>query len=467
MDQQNSRSIELLVIGSGPGGYVAAIRAAQLGKNVIVVEKENIGGVCLNRGCIPSKALVSAAHKYNDFKHVQELGINIEQLSIDFEKTQAWKQNVINSLADGVRKLFKKYNIELVHGEATFINNTEVRVFSKDTSMHISFDSCIIAAGSRPIEIPTLPFSKTVLSSTEALSLNTIPKSMIVVGGGYVGIELSQVYAKFGTSITILEGASSILPGFDARLVSFVKRNLKKANVEVYTNATASSVNVHDNLTTVNFTAKDKEQTIAAEYVLVTVGRRPNTDSLGLDNTSVKVNDKGFIVVDKQGRSSVNNIFAIGDVVSGLALAHKASYEAKIAAEAVAGMASEVNYRTIPSIVFSDPELASVGMTEKEAKEQGLDTVIGRFSYGANGRALAMNEPEGSITIVADKSTKIILGAQIVGVEASNLIAELAVAVENQMHLEDIAETIHAHPTLSEMIMEAAEVALEKGVHTI
>lgn len=459
--------VDVLVIGAGPGGYVAAIRAAQLGKSVTVVEKNEVGGVCLNRGCIPSKALISAAHQYESISHAADMGIETENVRVNFAKVQEWKQGVVSKLTGGVGSLLKGNKVEVIKGEALFVSENEVRVVDGYESNRLRFQHCIIATGSRPIELPSFPFGERILSSTEALELKEIPESMVVIGGGYIGIELSQAYAKFGTKVTILEGTNSILPGFDARLISMVKRNLKKAEVTVVTNAMAKKAEQKGNSVNVTYTVNEEEHTLSADYVLVTVGRRPNTEDLGLDLIGVKTNEKGYIEIDDQCRTNIPNIYAIGDIVPGPALAHKASYEGKVAAEVIAGKASAIDYRAMPAVVFSDPEIATVGLTENEAKNEGYQPVTGKFSYGANGRALALNAAEGSVTIVADKESGLVLGAQIVGPEASNLIAEIGLAIEMGATLEDIALTIHAHPTLGEMTMEAAEAALGKAIHSL
>jgi dihydrolipoamide dehydrogenase len=461
-----SEDIDVLVIGAGPGGYVAAIRAAQLGRSVVVVDKAELGGVCLNRGCIPSKALISAAHHYESAKESPFPGVETTA-KLDFAKVQEWKQSVVNKMTNGVKTLLKGNNIRVVKGEALFTKPDEVRVTSEYEGQRFRFKDCIIATGSRPIELKALPFSKRVLSSTEALELDHVPESLVVVGGGYIGVELGQTYAKFGSKVTIIEGTDAILPQFDAQLTRLVTRNLKKYNVDVYTNALAQSVQETDKDVTLTFTVNGEEKTVTAEYVLVTVGRRPNTDELGLESIGVKMTDKGLIEVDSQCRTSVPHIYAIGDIVPGPALAHKASYEGKVAAEAIAGHASAVDYRCIPSVVFSDPEIASVGLSEAEAKEQYGEIAVGRFPYAANGRATALNADAGFVRLIAEKSTGLLVGAQVIGHEASNLIAELGLAIEMSATLEDIALTIHAHPTLGEMVMEAAEVGLGTPIHVV
>ncbi|CAH1214372.1 Dihydrolipoyl dehydrogenase [Paenibacillus allorhizoplanae] len=463
-----SLDIDLLVIGAGPGGYVAAIRAAQLGQSVLIVDKDAWGGVCLNRGCIPSKALISAAHTYEHAQHADSIGISVENVKVDFAKVQAWKNSIVAKQTGGVSGLLKGNKIQTFQGEAMFINEHEARVFNDAEAPRYRFKNCIIATGSRPIELKAFPYGGRIISSTEALNLPEIPKSMIVIGGGYIGIELGQTYAKFGTKVTVLEGSDHVLPGFEKELTKLVAKNLEKVGVEVHTEALAQSCTKTDNDVTVTFTVKGEEKQVTADYVLVTVGRRPNTDGeLGLDLINLKMTDRGLIEVDKQGRTSIPHIFAIGDVVPGLSLAHKASYEAKVAAEAIAGHASIVDYKAMPAVVFSDPEIAGVGLSETEAKAQGINVTIGKFPYAANGRANSLNAAQGFVKLVGDKETGQLLGGQIVGPEASNLIGELALAVEMGANLEDIALTIHAHPTLTEMIMDAAEGALGHPIHQL
>ncbi|USG68064.1 dihydrolipoyl dehydrogenase [Brevibacillus ruminantium] len=459
--------VDVLVIGAGPGGYVAAIRAAQMGKTVAVVEKGNVGGVCLNVGCIPSKALVHAAHTYEQSQHTADMGITMENVKVDFAKVQEWKNGIVNQLTGGVGKLFKGNKIQVIPGEALFVNENEVRVFHGYDVNRYRFNHCIIATGSRPIELPAFPYGKRVLSSTEALSLTEIPKSLVVIGGGYIGVELGTVFAKFGTKVTILEGSDQILPGFEAEMTRLVERKLKKLNVEINTKALAQGMEEREDGVVVTAEVKGEQKQVEAEYVLVTVGRRPNTDELGLADIGMKLTERGYVVVDKQGQTSIPNVYAIGDIVAGPALAHKASYEGKVAAEAIAGHPAEVDYKAIPAVVFCDPEIASVGISEREAKEQGIDYIAGRFPFAANGRALSVNAREGFVKVIAEKETNLVLGAQIVGPEASNIIAEIGLAIEMGATLEDIELTIHAHPTLGEVTMEAAELALGRPIHVM
>ncbi|KZS48962.1 MULTISPECIES: dihydrolipoyl dehydrogenase [Paenibacillus] len=466
MDQANQH-IELLVIGGGSGGYVAAIRAAQLGKKVLLVEKSELGGVCLNCGCVPSKALISAAHRHEHMHNSGIPGLTARDIEIDFSQIQQWKQkDVVDRLKSGIQSLMKKNKITVIKGEATFISEREVKVSNKQESSHYHFENCIVAVGSRPIELKSFPFGGRILSSTEALSLTEIPKRIIIIGGGYIGIELGQMYAKFGTEITVLEGSSTILPGFEKDITRIISKNLSSLGATVYTDAMAQSAEQTEKEVTVSFTVNNEERQATADYVLVTVGRRPNTDGeLGLDKIGIQIGERGLVEVNESGQTSLPHIYAIGDIIPGPALAHKASYEGKIVAEAIAGLPSIFDYKVIPSVVFSDPEIASVGLSEFEAKEQGFDVLTGKFPLAANARALSLTSAEGFVKLVGDKKTGLVLGGQIIGTNASDLIPELALAIELGSTLEDIALTIHAHPTLGELTAEAAEVALGHPIH--
>ena len=458
--------LDTVVIGAGPGGYVAAIRAAQMGQKVAIVEREYIGGVCLNVGCIPSKALIAAGHKYQESLDSTAFGVTSENVKIDFSKTQDWKNNqVVSKLTKGVEGLLKKNKVEILRGEAFFVDENTMRVMTDESAQTYSFNNAIVATGSRPIEIPGFKFSDRVIDSTGALNLTEIPKKMAIVGGGYIGSELAGVYANLGTEVTILEGLPSILNGFDKDMVKLVEKNFKSKGVEIITEAMAKDSTVSDNGVTVKYEAKGEEKTLEVDYVLVTVGRRPNTDDLGLEQAGVKMNDRGLIEVNEQSRTSVDSIYAIGDVVPGPALAHKASYEAKIAAEAISGKKVAVDYRALPAVAFTDPEIASVGYTESEAKEKGLDVKVTKFPLGGNGRALSLNATEGFVRLITTKEDNVIVGGQVAGISASDVIAEIGLAVESGMNAEDIALTIHGHPSLSEVVMDAAEAALGLPIH--
>lgn len=458
---------DTIVIGAGPGGYVAAIRAAQLGQKVTIVEKGELGGVCLNVGCIPSKALIAAGHKYETAKHSDAIGITAENVKVDFSKVQAWKASVVKKLTGGVEGLLKGNKVQIVRGEAYFVDANTLRVMDENSAQTYTYKNAIIATGSRPIELPAFKYSKRVLDSTGALALTEIPEKLVVIGGGYIGTELGGAYANFGTQVTILEGTDEILNGFEKQMSAIVKKNLKKKGAEIITKALAKGVEETENGVTVKYEVNGEEKSVEADYVFVMVGRRPNSDEMGLEQIGVGLNERGVIQIDKQCRTSVSNIYAIGDVVPGPPLAHKASYEGKIAAEAIAGLPSEIDYLGIPAVVFSDPELASVGYTEKQAKDEGIDIVAAKFPFAANGRALALDATDGFLKLVTRKEDGLVIGAQIAGPSASDMIAELGLAIEAGMTAEDLAMTIHAHPTLGEITMEAAEVALGHPIHIV
>ncbi|RYM07296.1 dihydrolipoyl dehydrogenase [Sporolactobacillus sp. THM7-7] len=457
--------VDTIVIGAGPGGYVAAIRAAQLGQKVTIIEKEHVGGVCLNVGCIPSKALISASHRYEQAVHSEDFGIKTENVTLDFLKLQEWKEKVVSRLTGGVRSLLKAHDVELVEGEALFVGPDEVRVNHGYESSRYKFNHCILATGSSPIEIPGFKWSDRVLSSTGALALKEVPQKLVVIGGGYIGIELSSAFAGFGTEVVVLEGSPSILPAFDKRLIAPVKKKLKAKGVTIYTEAMAKGAEESASGVKVTAEIKGKSEVFDADYVMVTVGRRPNTKEIGLDLAGVETTDRGLIKVGRTGKTTSDKIYAIGDIVPGMALAHKASYEGKVAAEAISGQSSEIDYQAMPAVVFSDPEIATVGLSEKEAKEAGYEARSGQFPFAANGRALSLGETDGFLKIVTRASDGLILGAQIVGANASDMIAEFGLAIEAGMTAEDIALTIHAHPTLGEIAMEAADVVLGKPIH--
>ncbi len=462
-----ARETEVLVIGAGPGGYVAAIRAAQLGKEVLVVEKGNLGGVCLNVGCIPSKALIHAAKQVDRIRHAGEMGISVGDVDVDLAKVQEWKRGVVEKLTGGVKQLFKANGVDHLAGTATFTGPHEVSVETDDGSETVAFEECIVATGSSPIEIPGFTFDgETVLDSTAALDLEEVPDRFVVIGGGFIGLEIGNVLATLGSEVTVVEMMDQLLPGQDPEIVRVVAKSLRGKGVTVLTETKANGVEESDDGLTVSVETPKGTESIPADQVLVAVGRRPNTQNLGLEEAGVDLDERGFIPVDEQLRSNQDHIFAIGDIVEGPMLAHKASKEGLVAAGAIAGENTAYDVRALPWAVFTDPEVATVGLSESEAEEEGYDVQVGRFPFAASGRALSTNEAEGFVKIVSDAESDLLLGVHIVGPEASNLIAEPALGIEMGAFVEDLALTVHTHPTLPEAIMEAAENAHGKAIHT-
>jgi dihydrolipoamide dehydrogenase len=458
--------LETVVIGAGPGGYVAAIRAAQTGQKVTIIEREYIGGVCLNVGCIPSKALISAGHAYQNSLDSEIFGITSEKVTLDFAKTQKWKQEeVVEKLTSGVRFLLKKHNVTVVDGEAFFVDEHTLRVLNGESAQTYSFKNAIVATGSRPIELPGFAFKQRVLDSTGALNLAEVPEKLVIIGGGVVGSELGSAYANLGAQVTILEGSDQVLPTYEKDMVKFVEEDFKNKGIEVVTNALAKKAEQDEQTVTVSYEVNGVPEKIVADYVMVTVGRKPNTDNLGLHQAGVNVEKNGLILVDAQGRTNIPSIYAIGDIVPGIALAHKASYEGKIAAEAIAGEAVAVDYQAMPIVAFSDPELATVGYTEAEAKAKNIEVKVIKFPFASNGRALSLGKTEGFIRLVTTGEEKRVIGAQLAGVGASDMVSELALAIEAGMNVKDIALTIHPHPSLGEIIMDASELSLGLAIH--
>ena len=460
---------DTLILGAGPGGYVAAIRASQLGREVTLVEKTGtLGGICLNQGCIPSKALIHAAGVYHTARNSTGMGIKADKVELDMAALQTWKRGVVKKLTDGVSKLISGNGVQAVQGELQFIDGHNARIETPDGVNRIEFRNLVVASGSRPIELSGFEFDGTgILSSTEALELEEVPKSLLVVGGGYIGLELGTVYAKLGSSVTIVEMLDGLLPGTDRELVRVVERKLKRLKVKVHLGSRVTGCEKREQGYLVNVEGGKGNSQIESEKVLVTVGRVPNTSGFGLENTGVELDEHGFIKVDNRMRTNVGHIYAIGDAAGEPLLAHKASKEAVIAVENIAELPSARDWKVIPAVIFTDPEIAYAGFSEEEAKEAGIAVVVGRFPFGASGRSLTMGEIDGFVKIVAREDDEKVIGTHIVGPEASNLISEAALAIEMNATLEDIALTVHPHPTLPESFMEAAEVALGKPIHIL
>lgn len=463
------KEVDLLVIGAGSGGYVAAIRAAQLGKKVVLVDKAELGGVCLNRGCIPSKALISASERVKHIQNAHTMGIKVPgQIEIDMPEVVKWKDGIVNKLTNGVRTLLKGNGVEVIQGEAYITDSKTVVVKTEKEEQLYSYNDLILAIGSLPIELKSMPFDKKrIISSTQALMLQEVPKHLIVVGGGYIGLELGTAYAKFGAKVTILEGTDTILPGTDPLLTNVVKKHLKQMGVTVMTNALVQGGENTGEEVQVRVQIDGKEEKITGDYCLVSIGRKPNTGKIGLENIGVELDQRGFIKINDKCQTNIENVYAIGDCAGGHLLAHKASYEGKVAAEVIAGKKSAIDFQAMPFVIFSDPEVAYTGLTEKEAKEQGFETISSRFPFQANGRALSVSDADGFVQIVAEKNSKRVLGVQMAGPEVSSLIAEAVFAIEAGATAEDLSLTIHAHPTLSEPLMEAAEGVLGHAIHML
>lgn len=467
--QDDIVATDAVVIGSGPGGYHAAIRLGQLGKKTLLIEKDKIGGVCLNVGCIPSKALITVSKLVRSTRAASKMGIE-SQVSIDLEKLQNWKQSVVNRLTSGVESLCKQNHVEILRGSARFVSQTEIEVMLSDgeAKRKVRFNDAIIATGASSVELPNVKFDgKRIISSTEALELREPPKKMLLIGGGVIGLEIGMAYADlFGTQLIIVEILDQLLPGTDIELVNVVSRNLERLGARINTKSKVLSTTASEDHVDVHFETPDgKTQKVSVDYVLLGVGRKPNSMNLALDKAGVELSEKGFIKVDKQMRTNIRNIFAIGDVIGGPLLAHKAMKEGIVAAEVICGKNSAADFQTMPAAIFTDPEIAVVGISENEVRARGIEPVVGKFPFLASGRALAANESEGFVKIIGEKDSGLILGVEIVGNEASDLISEASLAIEMGATLEDVGLTVHPHPTLPEALMEAAENALGKAIH--
>jgi dihydrolipoamide dehydrogenase len=460
---------DLAVIGAGPGGYVAAIRAGQLGLKTVLIEEAKLGGVCLNVGCIPSKAIISAAKDFKHAAHGADKGLNFGAATVDMGRLVAWKQGIVDKFVGGIGQLLKANKVEVMPGRATFTSKDSVEVVAGRDRKTVRAKNFIVATGSSTIEIPGFKFDeKRILSSTGALTLQEVPKHLCIIGGGVIGLELGCALANLGSKVTVVELMDQLVPGVDADVAKALERILKRRGFSIHLQARAKEAKAGLSGVKVTFEVAGASQTLDCDYVLVSVGRRPKTKGLGLEKAGVKLDERGFIPTDTQKHSNVPTIFAIGDVTHGPMLAHKASKEGVVAAEAAAGdKGAAADFATIPGVIFTDPEIATAGMTEAQAKAAGHMVRVGTFNVAALGRAMAGGETDGFYKVIADAKTDRILGLHIIGPSASDLIAEAALAMEMGATAADLAMTVHPHPTLSEGIMEAAEALHGKAIHAI
>ncbi|CAG7857233.1 dihydrolipoamide dehydrogenase [biofilm metagenome] len=459
-NSSNNLETEIVVLGGGPGGYTAAFRAADLGKKVVLIERYPvIGGVCLNVGCIPSKALLHIAQVLHEAEEFEQYGITFNKPKIDLDKVRAWKSSVTKTLNDGLAGLIKQRKITLVNGIGKFTSTNTINVESDSGTTTVQFKQAIIAVGSHPTKIPTFPYDDPrLMDSTDALELKSIPKKLLIVGGGIIGLEMATVYHALGSEISVVELMDQIIPGCDKDLIRPLHNRIKKQYKNIWLETKVNSIKADKKGLTVTFEGKDAPDSELFDTVLVAVGRQPNGKDIGAEHAGFRVDERGFIAVDKQQRTNINHIFAIGDVVGNPMLAHKASHEGKVAAEVAAGHKSAFDALTIPSVAYTDPEIAWMGLTENQAKQQGIEYDKAAFPWAASGRSLSIGRKEGISKILCEKGTGRILGAGIVGTNAGELIAEAVLALEMGADAEDIGLSIHPHPTLSETLAFAAEM---------
>ena len=465
------KKFDVAVIGSGPGGYVSAIRCAQLGLKTVIIEKyPTLGGTCLNVGCIPSKALLDSSHHYHNASHqFAKHGINVAGLKLDFKQMITRKSEVVSQTSSGINYLMDKNNIEVISGVGSFKDSTHISILKeKGISEEIEATHIIIATGSKPASLPFITIDKKrIITSTEALSLNEVPKHLIVIGGGVIGLELGSVYNNLGSEVSIIEYMPTIIPGMDEMLSKELQRTLKKQGIKFYTSHKVTSVK--NNGKEVTITAEDKKGTevsFTGDYALISVGRKPYTEGLKLENIDLKVNDKGQIETNKQLQTKVSNIYAIGDVVKGAMLAHKAEEEGMLVAEIIAGQKPHINYNLIPGVVYTWPEVAAVGKTEEQLKAEKINYKVGTFAMRALGRARASMDLDGQIKVLADATTDEILGVHMIGARAADMIAEAVVAMEFRASSEDVARSSHAHPTFTEAFKEACLAVNNRAIHS-
>lgn len=456
---------DVIFLGAGSGGYVGAIRAADLGKKVCIIEERDLGGTCLNRGCIPTKALLKSAEVFHTVKESKTFGIKVDSYSYDIDGIYSWKDSVVKKLVAGVEYLLKSRKVVIKKGRGRIVDNETIEIETLQGKEIIQGDNIVIATGSEPAIIPTFNIDgKNVLTSDDALNLREIPKDIVIIGAGAIGIEFATFYSTFGTKVTIVEMMPQVVPTLkDKKVATYLQRILNKKGIEVKLGAKIESVEIKNGRV---YSTLSTGEILESEKVLVSIGRKLNSDNIGLENIGVKT-ERGRIVVDEYLRTNVKNVYAIGDVIGGLLLAHKAMKEGEVVAEIIAGEDKKMDYRVVPWAIFSSPEIAACGLTEEEAKEQGIEVVTGEFPFTANGKAVSMNATDGFVKVVARKEDKVIIGAQIIGPEASVMISELALAIQKNLKLDDVAETIHTHPTLPEVVMEATKVPLGSVTHIV
>lgn len=465
-----TESYELVVIGSGPGGYVAGIRAAQLGLKVAVIEEDRIGGVCLNMGCIPSKSLIYASGLVDKIRHADQMGLVVGDVEVDGKKMQAWKSGIVKRLTTGVGFLLNKNGATVIHGHAEFTSPNSLTVKDADGNVkEIAFEKCIVASGARAATLPFLPLSDSVVTYEGALDIDRVPETFTVVGGGVIGLELGTVFQRLGSKLTVVEMLDQVLPGTDPELVKVVERQIKKGKGKIHVSTSAQGIEEKDGKQVLIAETKDgKKLEIESEVILVAIGFKPNSDRVGREKAGLEIDDTGHFTVNAHRQTNVPHIYAIGDVAGMPWLAHKASKEGLVAAEHAAGKTDSVyDVRAMPAAVFTYPEIATVGLQEHEAKTEGRDVKVGKFPFTALGRALSVGATEGFVKIIADAETDEVLGVAAVGYQASDLIAEAALAIEMGATSEDIALTVHAHPTWPESLMEAAEAVHGHAIHIL
>lgn len=457
--------MKITILGAGPGGYVAAIRAAQLGAEVTVIEDTEVGGTCLNRGCIPTKTLIASAEVLHKTRNAEDFGLELNgTVSPNIQKIMERKRKVVDTQVKGIRGLFKSWGVKLLEGRGVILDPKKIKVTLKDGSTEeVETDKIIIATGSSPAQIPVFPFDGTrILSSDHAINLDTIPKSLIIVGAGVIGCEFAFIYKEFGSEITMVEMMPRAVSTEDEEISALLEREIKKKKIKLMTNIGVQKVDVKEDGVTATLS---DGKTIEAEKVLVSIGRAVNSKNIGLENIGVNTGKRGEVIVDNKMQTNVEGVYAIGDVVGGIMLAHLASKQGLIAAENATGGDATIKYDVIPAAIFTSPEIASVGLREHQVKEKGIKYKVGRFQFRALGKAHAMGEISGMFKIISEEGTDKILGAHIIGPHASDLIHEIAVAMDGGLTVNDIAHTIHAHPTLAEGVMEAAEDVHDMAVH--